>query len=170
MENKLYLRFHSGSGHIGITGEVCLSGGDRKTIAISPSKKDKLSLCWYETKNTILLPYFYDAGMEQGKILLEVICAEDARSIKALTNVDNIKIEKIVKPRTFIGIKLGETIRTLEDMEQCTLYQIPVSNERTTNGIIIPYNSFSIQPMSIFDDKRLNKTQRRFVKEAGTSF
>lgn len=156
-----YLRFFSGSGHQGVTGEVTLKPGESKRLAVSPTRDLTLKVI----RGVIAyLPFWYDSKMYPGEEVLNVdYLSPEKISVKPLREGLTMSLERIkgIRRRVFsetVKMKLGET------------YEVPVSERRTTNGVIIPYNNFSVQQISALDDERVSEANKARLRELETLF
>ncbi|MBS3081770.1 hypothetical protein J4416_02415 [Candidatus Pacearchaeota archaeon] len=166
-EKRVYLRFSSGSGHY-LTGEVGLKyngdqnhrNPDNRDLIISPLESSSLSI----EKNKIFLPFWHDAKMPAGTKVLTV----DYEGSNTLTIVPHIpEINRYYNRMPFFRMKLEE-IKRNTDAEGGS--EILFSKGRITRGVIIPYNSFSIQPISLLDDPRVSDDVKDRLRDIGTVF
>lgn len=141
----IYLRFNAPTGWL--SGESTLEEGERKNIVVSGSEDFIIS----STENSILVPYYYDAHYRPGQKLLEVEGKKNG--LVAIACVDNLKTHQ---RRLFRSLFLKEKLDYSSiSMEKDKKYNLPVSTKKLESGVIVPYNPFTIQPISIIKDKRV---------------
>lgn len=158
-----YLRFNSGSGHC-LTGEVRILPGDKLTMIVSNEGGHKLDL----KGGRIILPYFNDAEryhqIKRGTEVLEVSYQKNSDCIEVCPCIDDLKAER------FIARFLRKSRLEIVNMDKGEKYEVPISSKRNNSWVLIPYNCFSVQPMSVLDDKISTDYIKRHLKEMGTLF
>lgn len=158
---KLYLRFASGLDSK-IVGEVGLRPGEKRNIFVSdyggklvqasPKYADEGAII----QGYILVPYHTDEN-PAGKVLLEVTANEEGLEIMPF--VDGLKRFWRFKP--FMRKVRGKDIK----MERFDSYLVSVSVNGVVYGVQMPSNSFTVQPISLLEDRKVDKKSKEFVKE-----